>query len=64
MYPYLFGIPSTIQANISYRTHAIGLALGVISAIVYFRRNREVIREAEVLEWEGPPDESDQVLRY
>jgi rhomboid protease GluP len=55
-------LPSTIQANISYRTHAIGLALGVISAIVYFRRNREVIREAEVLEWEGPPDESEQVL--
>jgi hypothetical protein len=34
----------------------------VISAIVYFRRNREVIREAEVLEWEGPPDEFEQVL--
>jgi rhomboid protease GluP len=55
-------LPSTLQANISYRTHGIGLALGVISALVYFWRNRESIREAEVLEWEGPPEESEQVL--
>jgi rhomboid protease GluP len=55
-------LPTTFQANVSYRTHAIGLGLGVISALVYFRRNRESIREAEVLEWEGPPDDFDQVL--
>jgi hypothetical protein len=41
-----------LQANVSYRTHAIGLGLGVVSALVYFQRNRESIRAAEVVELE------------
>ena len=44
--------PSTFQANVSYRAHAIGLGLGVVSALIYFRRNRESIRAAEVVELE------------
>ena len=43
-------LPSTLQENVSYRTHAIGFGLGVVSAFVYFRRNRESIRAAEVVE--------------
>ena len=44
--------PSTLQENVSYRTHAIGFGLGAVSAFVYFRRNRESIRAAEVVEVE------------
>jgi rhomboid protease GluP len=54
-------LPSTFQANISYRTHAIGLGLGVVSALVYFRRNRESIRAAEVVELEEPIDNLEQI---
>ena len=49
-------LPSTLQANVSYRTHAIGFGLGVVSAVVYFRRNRESIRAMEVVEMEEPFD--------
>lgn len=56
--------PSTFQANVSYRTHAIGLGLGVISALVYFQRHRRSIRAAEVLELEEPFDESDEMSPY
>jgi hypothetical protein len=45
-------LPSTFQANVSYRTHAIGLGLGVVSALVYFQRNRHSIRSAEIVELE------------
>jgi rhomboid protease GluP len=55
-------LPTTFQANVSYRTHAIGLGLGVVSAIVYFQRNRESIRAAEVVELEEPFDDSEEVL--
>lgn len=48
--------PTTIQENVSYRTHAIGFGLGAVSAFVYFRRNRESIRAAEVVEMEEPFD--------
>ena len=50
-------LPSTFQANVSYRTHAIGLGLGVVSAIAYFQRNRESIRAKEVVELEEPFDD-------
>ena len=50
-------LPSTFQANVSYRTHAIGLGLGVVSALVYFQINRDSIRTAEVLEPEVPFDD-------
>ena len=56
--------PSTFQANISYRTHAIGFALGAVSAFVYFQRHRESIRAAEVVEWEEPYDDTEEVLPF
>jgi rhomboid protease GluP len=55
-------LPTTFQANVSYRTHAIGLGLGVVSALVYFQRNRESIRAAEVVELEEPFDDSEEIL--
>jgi rhomboid protease GluP len=53
--------PSTFQANVSYRTHAIGLGLGVASALVYFQRNRNSIRSAEVVELEETFDDTDEI---
>jgi rhomboid protease GluP len=50
-------LPTTFQANVSYRSHAIGLGLGVASALAYFWRNRESIRAAERVEVEEPFDE-------
>ncbi len=55
-------LPSTFQANVSYRTHAIGLGLGVLSAFVYFQCKRESIRTAEVLELEEPIDDPEEIL--
>ncbi len=55
-------LPSTFQANVSYRTHAIGLGLGVVSALVYFQCNRESIRAAEVVELEEPVDDPEEIL--
>ena len=49
--------PSTFQANVSYRAHAIGLGLGIISALVYFQLNRNSIRSAEVVELEETSDD-------
>ena len=53
--------PSTFQANVSYRTHAIGLGLGTASALVYFQLKRESIRAAEVVEVEESFDDFDEI---
>ena len=53
--------PTTLQENVSYRTHAIGFGLGAVSAFVYFRRNRESIRAAEVVEMEEPFDNPEEI---
>jgi rhomboid protease GluP len=55
-------LPSTFEANVSYRSHAIGLGLGVLSALVYFQRNRESIRTAEVVEPEESLDDPEEIL--
>lgn len=57
-------LPTTFQANVSYRSHAIGLGLGVVSALAYFWRNRESIRRAELLEVEEPFDDTEEMLRW
>lgn len=44
--------PSTFQQNVSYRTHAIGLGLGVVAAVAWFLGHRVSIRAAEVVELE------------
>jgi rhomboid protease GluP len=55
-------VPSTFQPNVSYRTHAIGLGLGVVSALVYFQCNRESIRAAEVVELEESLDDPGEIV--
>lgn len=55
-------LPSTLQPEVSYRTHAIGLGLGIIAAAVYFRRRKEWIRSAEVLEIEEDEEVSGPVV--
>jgi len=45
-------LPTTIEADVGYRAHAIGFALGVISSLVYFRLQRGAIRAAEIVEVE------------
>ena len=50
-------IPTTLQQNVSYRTHAIGFGLGAIMALLYFQRKKKVIRTAEVVEWDEDPEE-------
>jgi rhomboid protease GluP len=47
-------IPTGFSPGISYRTHAIGLGVGVVVAAVYFFFNRDRFRRAEEIEieWE------------
>ena len=45
-------LPSTVQPQVSYRTHAIGLVLGIVAAALYCHRRKRWIRAAEVLEIE------------
>jgi rhomboid protease GluP len=49
--------PTSFQASVSYRTHAIGLGLGAMSAVVYFLCKRNSIRAAEVVEVDEPFDD-------
>jgi rhomboid protease GluP len=55
-------LPTSFQLSVSYRSHAIGLGLGVLSAVVYFWRNREFLRRAEVWEIEEPADDFEEIL--
>jgi rhomboid protease GluP len=49
-------MPSAFQANVSYRTHAFGLAIGIVSAIVYFLSSKHAIREDEEIEYREEDD--------
>lgn len=49
-------VPSSFQEQVSYRTHAIGFALGVTMALVYFLLRKNAIRSAEVIEEESAPE--------
>lgn len=42
-------VPSSFQEDVSYRTHAIGFALGVVWACAYFILRRKAIRSAEIV---------------
>ena len=56
-------LPSSLQANVSYRTHAIGFGLGTILAVAYFQLKKKEIRSAEVLEAEEP-DPDDRFVEF
>jgi rhomboid protease GluP len=45
-------MPTALQPSVSYRTHAIGVALGVAAGIACFLARKKEIREAEVIEFE------------
>lgn len=47
-------VPTSYEAGVGYRAHAIGFGLGALAAYFYFSSNRRRIRAAEVLEaeWE------------
>ena len=45
-------VPSVIEPSVSYRAHAIGFFLGVISGLIYFTRNRERIRQSEEIDFD------------
>jgi rhomboid protease GluP len=45
-------LSSTFDPAISYRTHAIGFAAGVVFGLIYFFMNKEQIRAAETFEAE------------
>ncbi len=43
-------VPSAFDPSVSYRAHAIGFALGLVSGVLYFTKNRYRIRQEEALE--------------
>jgi rhomboid protease GluP len=45
-------VPTNLSPEVSYRTHAIGCALGVIAAIGYFQACKDQIRSLETMEIE------------
>lgn len=57
----LIFFPATIEQNVSTRTHVIGMALGVLFALIYFGRHRAYIRSFEDT-IEIPDDEGQQTV--
>lgn len=45
-------VPTAVEPQVSYRTHAIGFAAGVAAALAYFSRHRERLRGEERVELE------------
>ena len=50
---FIVFVPTNLSPEVSYRTHAIGFALGVMAAIGYFQARRDWIRSLETLEIEA-----------
>ncbi len=47
-------VPTTVQPEVSYRTHFIGCGIGALAAVVYFLSRKRWIRSMEVVELEPP----------
>lgn len=45
-------VPSAFDPSVSYRSHAIGFVCGILSAALYFVKNRKRLREADIFELE------------
>lgn len=43
-------VPTAVEPSVSYRTHVIGFAVGVLAATLYFSRNKETLRSHERVE--------------
>jgi rhomboid protease GluP len=50
-------VPTSLQERISYRSHAIGFALGIAFATACFQVQKKRIRSEEIVESESEPDE-------
>ena len=44
--------PTAIEPQVSYRTHALGFAAGILLALAYFSKKKEMLRAHERVEWE------------
>jgi len=53
-------IPETFKFNVSYRTHAIGFAVGLAFGAIFFIRNKEQIRKKEIWERTAPEDDEEE----
>lgn len=51
--------PTALTPQVSYRTHAIGFAVGIVLAILYFYRRKEYFRRFEIFEYD-----SDETTRW
>ena len=47
-------VPTRFEANVSYRTHGIGFALGLLAGGLYYLANRKRLKRSEVAEFEPP----------
>ena len=45
-------VPTVWDPSVSYRTHAIGFAIGVLFGSVFFVKKRDSLRQAEQVEWD------------
>ncbi len=52
-------IPTTVQPEVSYRTHFIACGLGIIAGTAYFVANKQKIRSKETVEMEPPSEPGD-----
>jgi membrane associated rhomboid family serine protease len=45
-------VPSAVEPQVSYRTHAIGFAVGALFAVAFFEKKKDELRAAERIEYE------------
>ncbi len=45
-------VPTAVEPAVSYRTHLIGLVLGLGFALAYFTKRKDALRAAERIEYE------------
>ncbi len=45
-------LPTAIEPNVSYRTHALGFAIGALAGILHFRARKRSIRAHEILDFD------------
>jgi rhomboid protease GluP len=45
-------VPTVWDPSVSYRTHGIGFAVGVVFGVIYFVKKKDALRRAERFEWD------------
>jgi rhomboid protease GluP len=46
-------LPASYEATVSYRTHAIGFGVGLVTGLIYFWMRRDALRKAERVEYDS-----------